>query len=143
MKTKYKFLPHTADIKFKAYGKTLNKAFENAALAISNILTNENKIKPKKGITSKISGSDKESLLYNFIEEIISLLDIENFVTAKAEITIKGGRIGPFTLKAIFYGDNASNYKGLNHIKAPTYAEMHVKDLGSKKGWEIQAVVDV
>jgi len=134
---KYQFLEHTADIKFKAFGKTLNEAFENTALAISEIIAGENKIKPKKGITKNISGDDKENLIYNFIEEIVTLLDSENFLTAKAEVNVLGNN-----LKATFYGDDASNYKGLDHIKSPTYAEMYVKET-ENHNWEIQAVVDV
>jgi SHS2 domain-containing protein len=30
-----RFLEHTADTKFRAYGKNLNEVFENAALAFS------------------------------------------------------------------------------------------------------------
>ncbi len=34
---KFKFLEHTADIKFQVFGKTLEEVFENTALAISKI----------------------------------------------------------------------------------------------------------
>ncbi|MBU1988259.1 MAG: archease [Nanoarchaeota archaeon] len=68
---KYTFLPHTADIKFKAYGKTLNQAFENAALAISKILAKENKVKTNITKDIELEGIDQKSLFYNFLEEII------------------------------------------------------------------------
>jgi|SRR3989344_5123310 len=133
---KYEFLEHTADIKFKAYGKTLEEAFENTTLAISEYLSREEKISSKKGKTITIHGTDLENLLYNFLDEIIYLLDAENFLVAKAEVKILGNN-----LKATLYGDDSKNYKDLDHIKSPTYAEMHVKK--SNKGWEIQAVMDV
>ena len=38
MKT-YEFLPHTADVKFLAYGKTLEEAFQNAALATFQVMS--------------------------------------------------------------------------------------------------------
>ena len=31
---KYKFIDHTADVMFEAYGKTLNKVFENVQIYI-------------------------------------------------------------------------------------------------------------
>ncbi len=34
---KINFLEHTADVKFEAYGKTLEEAFENAALTESKL----------------------------------------------------------------------------------------------------------
>lgn len=133
---KYKFLPHTADVKFQAYGKSLNKAFENAALAISETISRGEKISSKKKKKISVEGNDKESLLYNFIEELLYLIDAENFVVSKAKVSIKENK-----LKAEISGDDASNYTNLDHIKAATYSEMYIKK--TNKGWEIQTVVDV
>ena len=36
---KFEYFEATADIGFKAYGKTMNEAFENAGLAIFNIIS--------------------------------------------------------------------------------------------------------
>ena len=44
---KYKFLEHTADAKFQAFGATLEEAFSNAALAMFSVMTEPEKIKPK------------------------------------------------------------------------------------------------
>ena len=35
---KYKFLEHTADVKFRAYGNGLEEAFSNAALALKQTI---------------------------------------------------------------------------------------------------------
>jgi len=37
---KYEYLYHIADAKFKAYGSTLEEAYENAAIAMFNIMIN-------------------------------------------------------------------------------------------------------
>ena len=142
MKSKYEFLDHTADIKFKAFGKTINEVFENAVLAVSSVIS-DGKIHSVKGKTINVTGNDQESLLYNFIEEILYLLDAEDFVTCKAVVTIRGNN-----LKADLYGDKASKYNGLEHVKSPTYAEMHIKKIKNNKKnesdyWEIQMVLDV
>src|SRR3989344_1974635 len=105
---KYEFLEHTADIKFRAYGKTLNEVFENVILAFSEIIGKGERIKARKGKVIHVSGNDKESLLYNFIEELIYLLDAEKFVAAKGEVTMMGNN-----LKAELYGDSSENYEGL------------------------------
>ena len=42
---KYKFLEHKADAKFQAFGKSLEEAFSNAALAMTSIMTDPKKIK--------------------------------------------------------------------------------------------------
>lgn len=133
----FEFLPHTAEVKFRAYGTTLSEAFENTVLAISSFIAKENTIKPKAGKVVSISGTDKENLLYNLVEEILNLLDVENFVVARANITVLGNNI-----KAEFYGDDAADYQGLDYIKAPTYAETYVKETADHH-WEIQMVLDV
>jgi SHS2 domain-containing protein len=133
----YEFLEHTADIKFKAWGETLGEAFESAVLALASFIGKDEKIMHRRGKTVNVKGKDREELLYNFLEEIIYLIDSEGFVTAKANVNILGN-----TLKAELFGDDASNYEGLEHVKAPTYAEMYVKEKAGK-GWELQVVMDV
>ena len=137
MRKKYKFLEHTADIKIKAYGKNLNEIFENFALAISDYLARGNKIKSAKKKIIKLKGDDSESLLYSFLDELIYLLDAENFVVAKAKVKTKDNK-----LEAEIYGDDASTYRDLDQIKAATYAEMYIKRKKDKP-WEAQAVLDV
>ena len=133
---KYKFLKHTADIKFQSYGKTLNEIFENSVLAVSEYISRGAKIKSAKGRIIDVSGTDLESLFYNFLDELIYLLDAENFLATKAKVTIRG-----YNLHAELFGDKASNYKDLDAIKAATYAEMYIKKTGDT--WEAQAVLDV
>ncbi|MBX4196069.1 archease [Candidatus Pacearchaeota archaeon] len=132
---KFMFLEHTADIKFQAYGKTINELFKHVAEAFSHYITHRSAVKKKRGKTIVVSGTDYESLLYNFLDELIYLIDAENFVATTAEVKIQG-----FNLKAKVYGDDVKNYD-LNHVKAATYAEMYVKK--KRKAWEAQAVIDV
>lgn len=134
---KYKFLSHTADIKFQAFGKSLNEIFENSALAVSNYLSREKKIKLTQTKNIQIESNDNNSLFYKFLDELIYLLDAESFIISNAKVEINGNN-----LNAQLKGDDAKNYKDLDHIKAATYAEMYIKKLpdGSFKA---QAVMDV
>lgn len=133
---KFEFLKHTGDIKFKAYGKNLDEMFENCVLALSSAFSRSLKIKSSKKKEISVSGKDYESLLYNLIDEIIYLFDAENFVVSKAKIKLK-----EFKINATLFGDDAFKYQSLDAIKAPTYAEMYVKQKG--KEWECQTVLDV
>jgi SHS2 domain-containing protein len=137
MSEKFKFLEHTADVKFQAFGKNIEEAFDNSALALKEIICGKIKIKKKKEKRIKVMGKDFESLLYNFLEKIIYLLDAENFlISGIKEIEIKN-----LELKAIIAGDDASNYKFTNNVKAVTYNEMFIKK--EKGKWTSQVVVDV
>ena len=81
---KYKFLEHTADIKFQAFGENIEEVFENSALAMFNAMYG-GKVKEKKSFKINVKGKDFESLLYNFLEEILFLFDSENFFMAKVK----------------------------------------------------------
>ena len=133
---KFEFLEHTADIKFRAYGESLEEAFENSVLAFADFVGKGEKIKSRKGKVVNVSGSDKESLFYNFLEELIYLLDTDKFVVCKAKVFFRGNN-----LRAELFGDDASNYKNLDYVKAATYSEMEVRQVNKK--WVVQAVMDV
>ncbi len=136
---KFKFLEHTADIKFRAFGKTLEEAFKNSALALVNIMYKgkiESNIKKK----IEVKGKDKEALLYNFLEEFLFLLDSENFLLSDIKkIKIKKNK--EYSLEAEILGDNVKNYETGLDIKAITYNEMFVKK--EKNKFICQVVVDV
>ena len=134
---KYKFFKHTADAKFRAYGKTLEETYTNAALAMFSVIT-ENKVKAVFSEEVFVRGKDLVSLLYNFLEELLFLFDTKSFLLAR----VKDIEIHDFTLSAILEGDiNIDEYEVSGNVKAVTYNEMEVIE---KDGhFEILAVVDL
>ncbi|MEK6926528.1 MAG: archease [Nanoarchaeota archaeon] len=134
---KFKFLSHTADIKFQAYGETLNKVFENSALALLHSI-HEGKIKSKRKRNFSVKGKDLESLMYNFLEEFLYLIDAEHFIASKVKAKLSQDKK---TLSAEISGDKAENYNIEMHVKAVTYNDMFVKKI--KNQWAAQVVVDV
>lgn len=132
---RFEFLEHMADIKFVARGATPAAVFEAASKAVSQYAASGAKVKEKLVTHVSVSGSDYESLLYAFLDELLYLLDAEGFLVADAEVNISN-----LTASATVWGDAAKNYE-TQHIKAATYAEMYLKE--TMKGWEAQVVLDV
>jgi len=141
---KYEFLPHTADVKFIAYGKTLEEAFTNAALATTAVMTavmSEDTINPVETKDITVNADNKEKLLYDFLEELIFLVDTEAYLVADVKhISIQEEK-GHFTLTATVAGDTADNYEITTHIKAVTYSDMFIKEEENKV--TIQVVHDI
>jgi len=136
MKMKYKFLSHTADIKFQGFGKTLNEVFENSGLAMIHVFY-EGKIKSPKIKKIKVKGKDLESLMYNFLEELLFLIET-GFLPGKINVKIdKDKKI----LSAELAGDHIKNYKVRPDVKAITYNDMFVKKIKNK--FVAQVVLDV
>ncbi len=133
----YKFLEHTADVKFVAEGKSLGEAFSEAVMAMKDTMTKGIKINSKIKKKIKVSGKDDSALLYNFLEEFLFLLDSEGFIVSKInKIKIKNG-----LLEAEVSGDNAGKYKLSNDVKAVTYNNMKIWK--EKNKFSVQVVLDV
>ena len=135
---KYKFLEHTADVKFQANGSSLNKVFENSALALKETMFGKIKIKNDIKKKFKVEADDDSGLLYRFLEQFLYLLDAENFIFSSVKVRIDKEKN---KLKAEVLGDLASNYKFTNDVKAITYNQMFVKKEG--KIFKTQVVLDV
>jgi len=138
---RYKFLAHTADAKFQAFGETLEEAFGNAALATASLMWDWQEIEPKVELEVEIKGKDLEQLLSSFLEEIIYLLDSRSFLLSSPDHIRIDETEGLCRLKALFRGDNYSEkYKIHGDVKAITYNEMEIE---SKDRFMVQVVVDV
>ena len=133
---KFKFLEHTADIKFQAFGGSLEEVFENSALAVKKIMF-DGKVKEKIKKEIKIKGRDNERLMYEFLEELLILLDSEDFILSD----IKKIEIKNNVLKVEITGDKASDYDFNNDVKAVTYNDMFIKKQNNE--WVSQVVLDV
>ena len=132
---KYRFLEHTADIKFRAFGRTIEEAFKNSALALIKAMCKE-KIRGKLKEKIIVKGKDKENLLYNFLEELLFLLDTKNLFLSSVKVKIKG-----LELTGEIKGDDAKNYPVSLDVKAVTYSQMFVKQTSGK--FICQVVLDV
>ena len=133
---RFTFLEHTADIKFQAYGESIEEAFANAAVATTEIMVETEKVKPIIKKTIQATGEDKKSLLVNFLEEFVFLLDTESFLLHDViSLTITDN-----TLTAEVVGDHAKNYETRSEVKAITYNDMLIEE---KDKVTIQVVVDV
>ena len=133
----YKFLEHTADVKFRAEGKTIEEMFSSAAGALFETIYGKVKINERIEKKFSVEGMDLEELIYNFLEEFLFLLDSENFLASRVKsIKIKGNK-----LNCVVLGDKASNYEFTNNVKAVTYSGMFVKKQKGKFVCEV--VLDV
>ncbi|MCK5321541.1 archease [Candidatus Pacearchaeota archaeon] len=135
----YKFLNHTADVKFRVESPTIEEMFSSAADALNETIRGDIKILEQEEEKFEVEGKDLEGLLYNFLEEFLFLLDAEDFLAAKIKsikIDLENKK-----LNCIILGDKAENYKFTNDVKAVTYNGMFVKEKEGKFICEI--VLDV
>ena len=83
---KYVFLEHTADVYISSFGKNVDEAFENAAAAMFEVMTDIKKIEPKIEDSVEVEGMDMYSLLYNWLEALLVNFETENRLYSKFKI---------------------------------------------------------
>jgi SHS2 domain-containing protein len=138
---RYRFLDHTADAKFQAFGNTLEEAFCNAALATALLMWDWEKIEKKVEHQVEVQGRDLKQLLCSFLEEIVYLLDSRSFLMGVPERIRLDKKGGLYTLKALFKGDEHSEkYEIYGNVKAITYDEMEIVE---DDRFMVQVVVDI
>lgn len=137
----YEFLPHTADAKFKAFGKTANEAYRNAARAMFAIMTDIDQVKKIFKFPVNVRSSRKESLLFDFLDNLIFLLDTEGFLLADCDVKVANNRDGTWSITGHVVGDSVKGYDVSGNVKAVTYNDLEV--LHRDNQWLIQVVVDI
>ncbi|OED29663.1 archease [Methanosphaera sp. WGK6] len=138
----FKYFDTTADIGIEVKTNNLNDAYIQSTLATLNLITDIDKIKPI--ITKKIfiKSEDEYGLLYDWVTEILILLNSEDFMTSKYDINIRkedNYYILEGTLSGDIYDTNRYNYK--TEVKAITYHKMKI----SKEDniYNIRFIVDI
>ena len=135
---KFEYFDVTADIGFKSYGKDLNEAFENASLAIFNIISDTSDIDAKIEKAIEITSEDEVSLLYDYLEELLFLHEVEFMLFSQFDVNIDDN----LHLKATIKGEeiNWDKHERKTEIKAITFHKMQVEKSNIVK---LQAIVDL
>ena len=126
----FEFLEHTADAYIAAYGEDLAEAFENAALAMFETMTDTKAVEPVNEKTVAAKGTDKQALLYDWLERLLVLFEVEGILFSKFRIPkIQKAEEG-YRFKAKAYGEpyNPQKHKQKVGVKAVTYHRMEVNE---------------
>jgi len=119
---KYDILDHTADLKIKVYGNSLNSIFENSVAALSDLITDSSSMGNTIKREVEITKQSVDDMLIQLLNDIIFYLETENVMFQKAEINISGNR-----LNGILYGTKLpDNPCYRNAIKAVTYYNLKI-----------------
>jgi len=123
---KFEFLEHTADVYIRAHGKTIEAAYENAALAMFEVMTDTDKIAQMQEETLEVEAEDQYALLYNWLEALLVKFETENVLYSKFLITNWAEIDENFKFKAKIWGEKFDPQKHTQRVgvKAVTYHRM-------------------
>jgi len=130
----------TADVAFVAYGKDLNELFADAALAMFEVMINTKQVKPKILRKIKVEGNDLESLMFNWLNELLLYVDSENLVFSDFKVKVGEKK---FSLSAECKGEkiNREKHETRNGVKSATMHKMEIKK--ERNIWKAQVILDI
>jgi len=125
---KFEFLEHTADVYIAAHGTTLEEAFENAALAMFEVITDTDKVSPDIEDFVEVEAEDEYALLYSWLEALLVKFETTNMLYSKFKISNLEETSNSFRIKATVWGEkfNAEKHTQKVAVKAVTYHRMEI-----------------
>ncbi len=129
---------HQADMGVRGFGNKPAEAFEQAALAMSAIITDLSLIEPREEVTINCEEADQELLFADWLNALIFEMSTRYMLFSQFEVFIENGH-----LKAKVWGEpiNVKRHQPAVEIKGATYTELAVHR--SQGQWVAQCVVDV
>lgn len=130
----FEFLEHMADAYIAAYGKDLAEAFENAALAMFDVMTEVEKVDPKIEDYVEVEAEDEYALLYSWLEALLVKSEINEMLYCKFKILNIEKTSDGFRFEAKVWGEkfNPEKHPQKVGVKAVTYHRMEILKEPSK-----------
>ncbi len=143
---KFEFFDVTADVGYHAYGKSLGNAFENAAIAMFEVVTDTSTVRPLIKKEIKLEAEDEYAILYDWLSELLFLHDSEYMVFSKFDVKITC-KIGEKNQKTYYLDAKAcgeefdpSRHERRSEVKAVTY---HLMDIKIENRYILQVILDI
>jgi SHS2 domain-containing protein len=130
---------HPADMGIRSFGPNLAGAFEQAALALTAVITDLQTIEPREKVEINCQEQDNELLFVGWLNALLYEMATRRMLFGRFEVKIKNGR-----LNANVWGEaiNVEKHNPTVEVKAATYGDLKVEQ--DKNGdWMAQCVVDV
>ena len=141
MQKGFKVLDHTADIGINAYGTDTREMFSNAAAGLFSLMVDLNTVREDTEREVELSAEDKdeETLLVEWLNELIYMFDVEHILFRRFEIDI----ISADYLKARCFGEKLEpeRHNLKREIKAATYHMLKIAK--SDRGYESTVIFDI
>lgn len=136
----------TSDVMIEVKGKDLKELFSNIAGALFSIICEIKYVKPAESTEIEVEGTDEKDLLFNWLQELISRVDIEERFFSKfeildiSEVEAKDGE-KKLILKARIWGEPFKPELSRTLVKAVTYYNFDLKN--TKDGFVARVAFDI
>ena len=136
---RWEHFPHKADVGIRGAGATKEQAFEQAAVALTAVITEPEKVASEQKVEITCQADDDELLLADWLNSLLYEKATRKMLFGRFEVRIEQNH-----LSATAWGEklDVSKHTPTTEVKAATYAELSVRQ--DENGvWIAQCVVDV
>lgn len=130
---------HEADIGIRGIAPTLEQAFEQAAVAMTAVVTDPELVSDALAVPIKCEAPDAELLLVSWINELVYEMSAHGWLFNRYRVAIDGGKL---TATAFGVAVDRQKHQPAVEIKGATFTELHVYQQADGM-WVAQCVVDV
>jgi SHS2 domain-containing protein len=137
--TQWEHFPHEADMGIRGYGSTPAEAFEQAALALTGVITDPEHVDSSEKVEVHCEVDDLELLLVDWLNAVIYEIAIRKMLFSRFEVSIDGPR-----LEGKLWGEPVvvEKHHPAVEVKGATFTSLRVAREADGR-WLAQCVVDV
>ena len=135
---RWEHFPHVADVGVRGFGATAAEAFEQAAIALTAVVT-QAEVAPKIQVEVNCEAPDIELLFVEWLNAIIYEMAVRNMLFSRFAVRIEGKR-----LAATLWGEpvDVARHAPACEPKGATYTALKVA-ADSNGIWSAACIVDV
>jgi len=139
MRDHWEHYEHGADIGVRGIGATMAEAFEQAAMALTAVITDPAAVAAREAVDIACEAPDPELLFAEWLNALVFEMAVRRMLFGRYRVEIDGTR-----LKAQAFGEPTSveRHRPAVEVKGATYTSLRVAPTGDG-GWLAQTVVDV
>jgi len=135
---RWELLPHGADIGVRGYGASVAEAFEQAALALTAVITDLTTVRPLERVEVHCEAPDDELLLAEWLNALVYEMATRRMLFSRFAVRLESDG-----LSGEAWGEpvDVARHHPAVEVKGATYTMLRVAREGG--GWVAQTVVDV
>jgi tRNA nucleotidyltransferase (CCA-adding enzyme) len=130
---------HGADIGVRGIGRTKEEAFEQAAVALTAVITDPARVIASAEVAVECEAADNEALLVDWLNALVYEMAVRRMIFCRFAVRLEGNR-----LHGQAWGEevDVARHEPAVEVKGATYTSLFVGP-GPNGAWVAQCVVDV
>jgi SHS2 domain-containing protein len=133
--SRFEEIEHTADVALRVHGHNLKEVFVNAACGLFSLMADLEGLSPSVSREVHLEALDRESLLVDWLNELLYLHEVEEEIYTRCEIEA----LSSTALSAIVWGAKMTASKLT--VKAATFHDLEIRE--TEDGYIATVVFDI